>query len=158
MQIPSSMILRRMFKTGLVAAVALCFIARSAEGGVDPVNKDNGVAMHGFDPVAYFVNGEPVKGNKKFAYEWMGAIWYFASMENKRLFEENPEKYSPQFGGYCAWAVSQNYTADGDPNAWKIVDGKLYVNYNKDVQKMWEQGHPGLITKGNRNWPRLIKK
>ena len=85
----------------------------------------------------------------------MGAKWYFASAANRDAFAKNSQKYAPQFGGYCAWAVSQGYTAGIDPEAWKIVDGKLYLNYSKSVQKMWEQDVPGNIRKGNENWPKL---
>jgi hypothetical protein len=87
----------------------------------------------------------------------MGARWQFSSPESRELFKANPAQYAPQFGGYCAWAVSQGYTANTDPEAWKIVDGKLYLNYSKSVQKKWEQDIPKYIENGNRNWPGLHK-
>ncbi|MGB3627617.1 MAG: YHS domain-containing (seleno)protein, partial [Henriciella sp.] len=96
-------------------------------------------AVQGHDPVAYFTEGKPVKGSKKFSTTYQGAEFRFASAENLASFEANPEKYAPQYGGYCAWAVSQGYTAKGDADHWKIVDDKLYLNYNKKVQEDWEQ-------------------
>ena len=123
-----------------------------------PVNTENGVAIKGTDTVAYFNEGRAVKGSDRFTYEWMGATWKFASAENRDLFASNPEKYAPQYGGFCAWAVSQGYTAPIDPNAWKIVNDKLYLNYNKRVQRTWEKDIPGNITKADRNWPRLMNK
>lgn len=116
---------------------------------------DNGVAIRGTDPVAYFQQGKPVRGNSQFSYQWMNATWHFSSAENRDLFVKNPQKYAPQYGGYCAWAVSRNYTAPIDPDAWKIVDGKLYLNYNRGVQRSWERDIPGNIASGDRNWPTL---
>lgn len=119
---------------------------------------DNGVAIRGTDPVAYFQEGKPVQGNSQFAYKWMNATWYFSSAANRDLFVKNPQKYAPQYGGFCAWAVSRGYTASTDPDVWKIVDGKLYLNYNKGVQRSWEQNIPDNISSGDRNWPSLNDK
>ena len=88
---------------------------------------------------------------------WASATWWFANAADRDLFVASPEKYAPQFGGYCSWAVSNNYTAEIDPEAWKIVDGKLYLNYNKKAQKMWEEELYQRIEAGNRNWPSLHK-
>jgi len=117
-----------------------------------------GKAIKGYDPVAYFTMSKPVEGDGDFTYKWMGATWRFASAENRDTFAGMPEKYAPQYGGYCAWAVSQGYTASIDPAAWKIVDGKLYLNYSKGVQKQWQDGGiPKLIAAANANWPKLKK-
>jgi len=125
---------------------------------VDPVNKNRqGTALKGYDPVAYFRAGGPMKGSPQFTYFWIGANWQFSSGDNRDEFIKQPEKYAPQFGGYCAWAVSNNYTADADPEAWRIIDGKLYVNYNKDVQKKWEQDVLKRIDAASQNWPKLHK-
>ena len=113
---------------------------------------EDGIAIRGTDPVAYFTESKPVKGNPDFSYEWGNTTWHFSSEENKNLFSENPEKYAPQYGGFCAWAVSEGYTAEIDPNAWKIVDDKLYLNYSKGVQKKWEKDIPKHIEKANTNW------
>jgi YHS domain-containing protein len=114
------------------------------------------IAVQGYDPVAYFTDGKPVKGTKAFATTWNGAEFRFASAANRDAFKANPEKYAPQYGGYCAWAVSQGYTAKGDAKHWKIVDGKLYLNYNTSVQKKWEGDIPGFISAANTNWPDVI--
>ena len=113
-------------------------------------------AIKGYDPVAYFTQGGPAKGRGAHSYEWMDATWYFASAENMELFSGNPEKYAPQYGGYCAYAVSQGYTAKIDPDAWKIVDDKLYLNFSLKVQKLWEEDIPGHIAKADENWPKIL--
>lgn len=140
----------------LTATVSLAYAASIRLGKVDPINKTfSGVAIKGYDPVAYFTEGRPVKGRSEFQYEWLGATWQFANAANRDAFAKNSIKYAPQFGGYCAWAVSQGYTAGIDPAAWKIVEGKLYLNYSKSVQQKWEQDVPGNIRKGHENWPKL---
>lgn len=140
-----------------LAAIATT-AASSASAAVDPINKNIfGTALKGYDAVAYFKEGKAVKGKDEFRHEWMGAKWYFANAANRDDFAKAPDKYAPQFGGYCAWAVAHNYTANIDPEAWRIVDGKLYLNYSKDVQKKWEADVPGFIKAGNENWPKLKK-
>jgi YHS domain-containing protein len=126
-----------------------------AAGGV--VNRSflGGVAIEGTDPVAYFTESRPVEGSSDFEHEWMGASWRFVSAENRDRFAADPEKYAPQYGGYCAWAVSQGYTAKIDPEAWTIVDDKLYLNYSKDVRTQWSGDIPGNVAKGDANWPKL---
>lgn len=115
-----------------------------------------GVAIRGTDPVAYFLEDKPVQGRAEFAYEWQGATWRFSTAEHRDLFAAAPEQYAPQYGGFCAWAVSQGYTAPIDPNAWKIVDGKLYLNFNRSVQRRWEQDIPGHIAQADTNWPGVL--
>lgn len=117
----------------------------------------NGVAVGGYDPVAYFTEGKAVKGSKQITTEKNGARWRFSSEENRAAFEADPSRYAPQYGGYCAWAVSQGYTAKGDPNAWKIVDGKLYLNYNRSVQRTWAKNTSKNIAKADANWPKVLK-
>lgn len=114
-------------------------------------------AVGGYDPVAYFTENKPVKGNPKISTEYKGAKWYFASTENRDKFVANPGQYEPQYGGYCAWAVSQGKTASGDPQFWKVVNNKLYLNYDADVQKKWEVNIPDFIQKANANWPRVLE-
>ena len=124
-----------------------------------PVNANwRGLAIKGYDPVAYFEEGKPVEGRPEHALSWMGAAWRFASAKNKEAFQADPRRYAPQYGGYCAWAVSQGYTADIDPGAWKVVNGKLYLNYNLDVQKNWAKDIPGHIARADKNWPEVLKK
>ena len=115
-------------------------------------------AVRGYDVVAYFTEGRPIEGDRKFTHSWMGTEWRFANAEHRDLFAANPEKYAPQYGGWCAWAVSQGYTASVDPEAWRIVDGKLYLNYSKSVQSQWNEDIPGHISRGDRNWPRIKDK
>jgi len=122
---------------------------------LDPVFTWRRKAIRGTDPVAYFTEGKPVEGSRRFTHEWRGATWHFASAENRDAFEANPERYAPQYGGYCAWAVSRGYTASTDPKAWRIVDGRLYLNYSKSVQRRWEEDVPGNIAKADGNWPGL---
>jgi YHS domain-containing protein len=119
---------------------------------------EDGVAIKGTDPVAYFTENAPVQGSEEFAYEWQGATWHFSSAENRDKFAANPEQYAPQYGGYCAYAVSKGSTAPIDPGAWKIVDGKLYLNFDKSVQEKWEKDIPGYIEKANANWPGVLEK
>jgi YHS domain-containing protein len=116
----------------------------------------NKVAVGGYDSVAYFTQNRPVKGDTKFSTQYKGVEWRFANEEHKSKFIANPEQYAPQYGGYCAWAVAQGHTASGDPTKWKIVDGKLYLNYDADVQKKWEADVPGFISKANKNWPTVL--
>lgn len=124
-----------------------------------PVNVDaQGVTLHGHDAVAYFTEGKAVPGLPQFEFTWNGARWRFASAANRDRFAKAPEQYAPQFGGYCAWAVSQNYTADIDPAAFAVVDGKLYVNYSTFVQARWRLNRDGNIAQGHRNWPGLLSQ
>jgi YHS domain-containing protein len=119
---------------------------------------ENGIAIKGTDPVAYFREGKAVKGSSQFTHKWKNATWQFSSQENRDLFAKTPEKYAPQFGGFCAWAVSENYTAPIDPEAWKIVNEKLYLNFNKSVQRSWERDETNRIARGDRNWPNVRAK
>lgn len=120
-----------------------------------PVYTDlfSNVAVQGYDPVAYFSEGKATRGSAAFTAEYNGATFRFASAANRDAFVADPEKYAPQYGGYCAWAVSQGYHAKGDARFWKIVDGKLYLNYSASVQKKWEGDIPGFIAKGDEAWP-----
>ena len=147
-------ITRRLILTlGIAAALPLF-----GDSKADPINKDgSGVAIKGYDPVAYFTQSKPVKGSSAFTHQWMNSTWWFASAEDRDEFARNPEKYAPQYGGYCAYGVSQGHTAPIDPEAWTIIEGKLYLNYSKGVQKKWEQDVPGNIVKADRNWPDLHK-
>ncbi len=144
------------------AVVPVLFIAAllapaGTAWAVDPVFSTYlGGAIRGYDPVAYHTEGKPVAGKRAHRVEWKGATWSFASAENKALFEADPEKYAPRYGGYCAWAVSNGYTASVDPDAWSVVDGKLYLNYSLGVRTQWSQDTPGNIAKGDVNWPKLL--
>ncbi len=115
-------------------------------------------AVSGYDTVAYFTEGKPVKGSKKFKTRYKDTNWLFSSAENLAKFKKAPEKYAPQYGGFCAWAVAaKNDRASGDPLRWNIVGGKLYLNYDKEIQGKWKKDIPGFIATADKNWPGLLK-
>ena len=143
----------------LITAIAVTLTAcRGTETALGINTGDGGVALRGFDAVAYFAVDNAVKGDAKYEYVWNGAKWLFASEENMKTFQASPESYAPQFGGYCSFAVSEGYTADADPEAWKIVDCKLFLNYNKKVKEKWEENQAERIEKGSANWREFEKK
>lgn len=121
------------------------------------VNHDN-VALSGYDTVAYFVEGRAVKGSPAFNSEWNGAVWWFSTQTNLRLFEEKPQKYVPAFGGYCAFAMSDGEAVVCDPEAYMIKDGKLYVMKNKDLLRIWQKDPDGYLAKAKKNWKRMTPK
>lgn len=144
----------------VLAALAAAFAAITGALAKDPVytGRFSQLAVDGHDAVAYFTEGKPVKGSSEFETEYNGAVWRFSSAENLEVFTADPEAYAPQYGGYCAWAVSQGYTARGNPDNWRIVDDKLYLNYNDEVQDRWEKDIPGFIELANANWPGVLDK
>ena len=149
--------MRPLLNIALFAALFVALAAPARAG--EQVYTSWGKAINGYDAVAYFKDHKPVEGDSDFTYEWMDAKWYFASAADRDAFARDPEKYAPQYGGYCAWAVSQGFSAKTDPDAWKIVGGKLYLNYSKDIQKKWEAGGiDKLIKAGDANWPAIRKK
>lgn len=115
------------------------------------------IAIEGIDPVSYFLSGKPMFGKPEFQFEWKGAKWRFANAKNLELFKKNPEQYAPQYGGFCAYAVSQGYTAEISPEAWNIHKGKLYLNYDLKVKKLWESQMEQFIEQANKNWPEVSK-
>lgn len=138
--------------------LTLLIIASPAQAGEDPIYTGlfNDRAAGGYDVVSYFTDGKAVKGDKKFRTNYMGAEWRFTSEEHLKTFLANPTGYAPQYGGYCAWAMARGYTAKGDPEEWRIVDGKLYLNYDASVKATWETDIPGFIMKADVNYPRLV--
>jgi YHS domain-containing protein len=123
----------------------------------EPVFSTKDGAIRGYDPVAYFKSSKPVKGKENLSFEWHGATWHFASQENLNAFKADPEKYAPQFGGYCAYAVAKGSTAKTEPEAWKIVDGKLYLNYDLGIKEKWEANQADYIKKAHENWPGVLE-
>ncbi|MEM1114373.1 MAG: YHS domain-containing (seleno)protein [Pseudomonadota bacterium] len=125
----------------------------------DPIHTGwfNNLALEGYDTVAYFKEGRPVEGDAQYSTEWMGAEWRFSSAENLDAFVAKPEAYAPQYGGYCAWAVAQGKLAAGDPEQWEIVDGRLFVNYNRKIQERWLADRDAFIIEGDKNWPGVIQ-
>ncbi|EQA44801.1 YHS domain protein [Leptospira broomii serovar Hurstbridge str. 5399] len=143
----------------LFPSLLLFIAACSARQAVDPIFKADGlVAIRGYDPVAYFSENKAVAGNEKFQTTWNGAKWKFSSNKNMEAFKKKPESFAPQYGGYCAYAMRDGETYEIDPNAWKIVDGKLYLNYNEKVNGFWSRDIPGNIKKANDQWIKLPKK
>jgi YHS domain-containing protein len=122
------------------------------------VNAEGGVAVRGTDVVAYFLQGRPVPGSAAHTHAWRGATWRFASAANRDRFAADPERYAPAYGGFCAYAVSEGYTAPIDPAAWRIVDGRLFLNYDRSVQRRWERDIPGRVARGDANWPGLAAR
>ena len=137
---------------GAVAFAALPHAASAEE----KVFVTKGVAINGYDPVGYFTEARPVKGDPAHQSQWMGATWQFASAENKATFDADPEAYAPKYGGYCAYAVANGYTASTDPDAWTVYENRLYLNYSRRVRRTWERDIPGNIAKGDANWPSVL--
>ncbi|SIO48726.1 YHS domain-containing protein [Bradyrhizobium erythrophlei] len=117
-----------------------------------------GVGLHGYDPVAYFTVGKPTAGSEKFEATYEGVRYRFSNAANREAFTKEPAKYAPAYGGFCAMGASLGKKFDGDPNYWKIVNGKLYVNVNADVDKAWKEDPAANISKGNQNWPEIKDK
>jgi len=140
--------------TFLVVAVlaVLAFSAGSSEPPVAPVNATDGVGLKGYDPVAYFSNGQPTKGAGQYRFQWKGITYRFASAENLQRFKTDPQKYLPQYGGYCAYAMSIDLIADISPTEWTIFGGKLYLNNNFISQTLWSLDKSGRISTADRNW------
>ena len=113
-------------------------------------------AINGYDPVAYFKESKAVKGDTQFSYKWNDADWHFASSENLTEFKADPEKYAPQYGGYCAYGVSQGHKSPTQPEAFTIVNGKLYLNYNQNVMSLWRKDKEALIVKADSDWPEVM--
>ncbi|MEM9488565.1 MAG: YHS domain-containing (seleno)protein [Myxococcota bacterium] len=139
-----------------MVTLALALLTSVAYADKSPVFQTSAGAIRGYDTVAYHTEGKPVKGKAAHTFEWNGATWRFASAKNRDLFKASPEKYAPQFGGYCAYAVSRGYTASTDPDAWTIVDGKLYLNYSISVMRTWRKDPAKYIARANKNWPNVL--
>jgi YHS domain-containing protein len=117
-----------------------------------------GVALRGHDPVAYFADQKPIKGFPEFKAQHQGSTFFFASKANRDAFVADPAKYAPQYGGFCAFGMAGGYKAATDPAAFTVVDGKLYLNYNREVQKQWSSDIPGFVGKADKNWPSVSKQ
>jgi YHS domain-containing protein len=137
-----------------ILLIILTFSLNSAFAQKEVFTKSD-EAIQGYDPVAYFKEGKPMKGKKEFSFLWNEATWIFASRENLAAFKIDPEKYAPQFGGYCAYGISEGHKAPTSPDAWTIVDGKLYLNYNKNVRSLWNEKQSDHIANANKNWPKI---
>ena len=120
------------------------------------VNKTReGVAIEGYDPTAYFTENRPVKGSAEFSFKWAGATWYFANEQGRQLFAKNPEKYAPQFGGYCSNGLSDDHKIGADPRNWRIIDGKLYLYFSDYGREQWSGNVKSLIEAADDTWQEL---
>ncbi|WP_019959942.1 YHS domain-containing (seleno)protein [Woodsholea maritima] len=134
--------------------------AQSAQVDTRPVYTGtfSNTALEGYDAVAYHSEGQAIRGHRDFRTQWRGAEWRFVSQDNLELFLADPDRYAPQYGGHCSWAMAQGYGAKGDPLAWDIVDGRLYLNYNREIQERWQQDPEGFITQGDENYPHVLSE
>ena len=133
----------------LGVAVAMAFGTQTAQAG-----NQLAVALSGYDTVSYH-NGTPAQGEARFNHFHNGAIWFFATAENRDTFMADPAKYAPAYDGYCSWAASQGYKAPGEPTVWQVVDGTLYVQVHPRAQTLWQEDIPTYIKQGDENWPRI---
>lgn len=142
----------------LAAFMAPLAVATPAYADKDPIYTPlrHSIALGGYDTVSYF-SGKPMKGDKRFTAEYKGATWRFASQANLDLFNANPAAFSPQYGGYCAWAIAHGKLAKGSPKHWLIEDGKFYVNFNARIQKQWVADKEAFITEADARWPDILK-
>ena len=147
------------FKSLITGAALSVAVATSAfAAGVELNAPSTGLAMQGYDPVAYFTDGAPTKGDYRITSSYNDANYWFSSEEHKAAFDADPEAYLPQYGGYCAFGAAMGFKFDGDPEHWKIVDGELFLNLSKDVQARWAEDIPGFIEKADTNWTDIADK
>lgn len=132
--------------------------AQQETKAVDLVYSTKAGAIQGYDPVAYFTDSAAVQGSADISMDWNGATWHFSTQEHRLLFEQSPEKYAPVYGGWCAYGWSEGHPAQTDPQAWSIVEGKLYLNYNTEVRSLWNEKRPDCIQKADANWQKAVKK
>ena len=152
---------RRSFLIGLplagLVAAGVFYFGRAGAEPKPPINdlRTPGLAIDGYDPVAYFLDARPVKGNDSFSLRWRGSEWRFANDEHRRLFEADPSRYAPAYGGYCAYGAAQGYRVKIEPEAWSIRQGRLYLNYDLAVRDQWLEDPDGYIARADRNYPEL---
>ena len=139
-------------KKKLLTIILLMFVACKLSAQQSEVFIKAGNAIGGYDAVAYFKDAKPVKGNEIFSFKWNDANWLFITQQNLDSFKSDPQKFAPQYGGYCAYGISEGHKAPTDPNAWTIVDEKLYFNYNLRVKEMWSKEKAKRIEDANENW------
>jgi YHS domain-containing protein len=133
-----------------------CFNRAHAQGSA--IYAPGGKAIDGYDPVAYFTISRPVKGVDSLSYKWKGAVWLFSSRQDLKAFTASPEKYAPQYGGYCAYGAAQGHKASTEADQWTIVNNKLYLNYNSKVKATWTKDEQGFIQKADTEWPAIKDK
>jgi hypothetical protein len=152
-----------MFRRLLTFFVLLLIVAApaysQAPAGKTLVNvNDKGIALQGYDPVAFFSAGRPTKGDPSITARHAGATYWFATSENKAAFEAAPDRYAPAFGGFCAYGASNGYTAPVEIGTWQIVDGRLLLNYNQSIRKKFDADRAAYLQKADANWPGIVEK
>jgi len=147
-----------MLRRSLFTLAALPFATPAlARAWPKSINNHAGLALRGYDPVAWFAEGRPRRGNPALQAEHAGVTWHFASAANLARFEADPAAHMPRYGGFCAFGVARGYKVDIDPDAWHIRNGVLYLNYDRGVQRQWQRDIPGHIARAEANWPRLAE-
>ena len=147
--------LRSFFVQALAALAAAVFVTAVQAG---EFFEKEGVALRGYDAVAYVKDGKAVKGSPQYKLEYKGSGFHFSSQAHRDAFAADPVKYAPQYGGFCAFGISKGYKAATDPAAFTVVNGKLYLNYNRDVQKQWSADVPGFVALADKQWPAASKQ
>jgi YHS domain-containing protein len=142
-------------KMYILAAVLLIAAHAPAQNKGSEIFQKNGAAIGGYDAVAFFTESKPVKGSAEYSFEWKSAKWLFSSKANMESFKANPEKYAPQYGGYCAYGTAGGHKAPTEPDTWTVLDGKLYFNYNQKVKTLWDKDRPKYIDQANMNWEKI---
>ena len=157
-ELAKKMKLENNYIQGLIAGLIILFNSTVfAAGGIN-INASNGLAIHGFDPVAYFVDSKAAEGKPEFIVEYQGNKWAFSNQQNKQAFLKEPNDYIPQYGGHCAFAASKNALANTDPYAWTVHNKKLYLNYSKGVRDTWKSDRDANIIQADIYWPELSKR
>jgi YHS domain-containing protein len=146
------MITKHWTRLSIVIILSLTACAAHAQKASAAFFHENGVALKGYDVVSYFQTDAPQKGDKAYQFEWGGVTWHFSNLQNLEQFKEDPARFTPQYGGWCAYGMSNNYKAPTDPVAWTIIDNKLYLNYNRKVQEEWSKKTEEFINRADRNW------
>jgi YHS domain-containing protein len=150
----------------IAAMVIVCLSANGVVFAALPINtlsgglfdRQTGIAIRGYDPVAYYLDNKPVKGSEEFSMEWNSAKWLFASKNNLERFKADPEKYAPQYGGYCAYGVAVDNLVSIEPDKFTIINGKLYLNYDSEVQTTWRKSPEKYISEADKKFTRLLTK
>ncbi|HSF45025.1 MAG TPA: YHS domain-containing (seleno)protein [Chitinophagaceae bacterium] len=142
----------------LLYFTVVLFLAKGVSAQKAEIFQKDGSAIRGYDPVSFFTQGQALKGDENYSYQWNGARWLFSSSSNLESFKGDPGKYAPQYGGYCAYGMAEGHKAPTEPSTWTILDGKLYFNYNLKVKELWVRDTKGFIEKADHNWPQLKNK
>ncbi len=151
------MLSRRLFLSSAMSISTALTLAIPAKAASPETFSRRGIAINGYDPVAYFTVSEPTRGDPELTVDWLGVSWQFSTLENKKIFLSNPEGYAPQYGGYCAYAAAHNEVASTTAKAWTVYQDKLYLNYSLDVRDLWQRDIPGHIIRANANWPAIFQ-